>query len=146
MRLISALLMTLSVLAVSGQQVIPTPEEMAAETARINDWFDARFEEQLDFSPIRRTFLGDKQDYDKITDFSEAAQDEQLAWHRGTVEALKHHFDRNTGRKDLLRHLDLPILTRCFCQKISPQSICVHPNAGPAGLSRPVPDRLSQGG
>jgi len=39
---------------------------VAAETARINAWFDARFEENLDFSPMQKTSLGRKQDYDLI--------------------------------------------------------------------------------
>ena len=30
------------------------------ETARLNAWFEARFEEQLAFSPIQQTFLGRK--------------------------------------------------------------------------------------
>ncbi|MDA0350315.1 MAG: DUF885 domain-containing protein [Verrucomicrobia bacterium] len=95
MRLILVFLMATTALAVCGQQSMPTAEEIAAKTARINEWFDARFEEQLDFNHNRRTFLGDKKDYDKVTDFSEEAQDEQLEWHRLTVEALKTNFDRN---------------------------------------------------
>lgn len=70
----------------------PTAEEIAAETDRLNAWFDAKFEEQLDFSPIQRTFLGDKKDYDKIDDVSEAAQDRQLAWQRAAAEEMKSTF------------------------------------------------------
>ncbi|HBS30994.1 MAG TPA: DUF885 domain-containing protein [Parvularcula sp.] len=68
-------------------------EEIAAETGRFNAWFDAKFEEQLDFSPIQRTFLGDKKDYDKIDDLSEAAQDRQLAWQRAATDEMKATFD-----------------------------------------------------
>ena len=71
----------------------PTAEDIAAESQRINDWFDVKFEEQLDFSPIQRTFLGEKKDYDKIDDLSEAAQDAQLAWARASVEEMKSTFD-----------------------------------------------------
>lgn len=71
----------------------PTAEEVAAESQRINEWFDAKFEEQLDFSPIQRTFLGEKKDYDKIDDLSEAAQDEQLEWARASIEEMKSKFD-----------------------------------------------------
>ncbi len=73
----------------------PSAEAIAAETERLNQWFDAKFEEQLDFSPIARTFLGDKKDYDKIDDLSEAAQDAQLEWQRKTVEEMKANFDRS---------------------------------------------------
>jgi uncharacterized protein (DUF885 family) len=71
----------------------PTAAEIAAETDRLNAWFDAKFEEQLDFSPIQRTFLGDKKDYDKIDDLSEAAQDRQLAWQRAAADEMKATFD-----------------------------------------------------
>ncbi|MFT3723351.1 MAG: DUF885 domain-containing protein [Hyphomonadaceae bacterium] len=68
--------------------------QAAGETARLNVWFDARNEEALDFSPMARTGLGDKKDYDKIDDMSEAAQDKGLEWRRRTVDELKHRFDR----------------------------------------------------
>jgi uncharacterized protein (DUF885 family) len=64
-----------------------------AETARLNEWFDARWEEQLDFSPIRKTFLGRKDDYDKIDDMSETAEDQQLAWRRRVTAEMKDTFD-----------------------------------------------------
>ncbi|HLT90110.1 MAG TPA: DUF885 domain-containing protein [Woeseiaceae bacterium] len=68
-------------------------DAVAAETARLNEWFEARWQEQLDFSPIRKTFLGRKDDYDKFDDFSEAAEDEQLAWRRATTAELRESFD-----------------------------------------------------
>ena len=61
------------------------------ETARLNAWFEARFEEQLAFSPIQQTFLGRKSD--AIDEMSIAAQDTQLAWQRATVADLKKNFD-----------------------------------------------------
>lgn len=81
--------------AAAGQQTAASAEEIQAETARLNQWFDEKFEEQLDFSPMQRTFLGDKKDYDKIDDLSEEAQDEQLEWQRQTVEELRANFDRS---------------------------------------------------
>ena len=67
-----------------------------AETARLDEWFAARFEEQLDFSPITKTTLGRKdEDYDQIDDLSEAAEDRQLAWYRSTAEELQSEFDRD---------------------------------------------------
>ena len=64
-----------------------------AETARLNEWFESRWEEQLDFSPIQQTFLGRKDDYDRIDDLSEGAEDEQLAWRRRTIAELRETFD-----------------------------------------------------
>jgi uncharacterized protein (DUF885 family) len=65
------------------------------ETARLNAWLDARFEEQLDFSPIQKTLLGRKDDYDRIDDYSEAALDERLEWGRAARAELERSFDRS---------------------------------------------------
>jgi uncharacterized protein (DUF885 family) len=70
-----------------------TAERVARETTRLNEWFDARYEEQLDFSPIQKTTLGRKDDYDKLDDRSESAQDVQLEWRRQTVRELERTFD-----------------------------------------------------
>ncbi|MEX2270914.1 MAG: DUF885 domain-containing protein [Vicinamibacterales bacterium] len=57
----------------------------------MNAWFEARFEEQLAFSPIQQTFLGRKSA--AIDDMSLAAEDKQLAWQRATVADLEKNFD-----------------------------------------------------
>jgi uncharacterized protein (DUF885 family) len=75
------------------QRAVAAPSATEAETARLNQWFAARWEEQLDFSPIQKTFLGRKDDYDKIDDLSERAEDEQLAWRRRTTAEMKEAFD-----------------------------------------------------
>jgi uncharacterized protein (DUF885 family) len=68
-------------------------ERMAAETARLNAWFEARYEEELEFHPILKTRIGRKDAYDEIDDLSEAAQDRELAWGRETVADLQQTFD-----------------------------------------------------
>ncbi|MFN0023290.1 MAG: DUF885 domain-containing protein [Parvularculaceae bacterium] len=103
LRLLTLALMGSAALAACGKKeaatepvaavTAPSAEEIAAESDRLNAWFDAKFEAQLDFSPIQRTFLGDKKDYDKIDDVSEAAQDRILAWQRASVDELKASFD-----------------------------------------------------
>jgi uncharacterized protein (DUF885 family) len=70
------------------------PAQLA--TARLNDWLDARYEEDLAFSPIEKTRLGRKDDYDKIDDLSEAGAEAHLQWRRGTVRDLERNFDRGT--------------------------------------------------
>jgi uncharacterized protein (DUF885 family) len=79
--------------AVEETAVAPSAEAIAAETERINAWFAEKWAEYLDFSPIFRTFLGQKKDNDKIDDYSEAAADEQLAWQKAMVEEMKSTFD-----------------------------------------------------
>jgi uncharacterized protein (DUF885 family) len=74
--------------------VAATAEDFERETARLNEWLDARYEEQLDFSPLAKTRLGRKEDYDRIDDLSESGQDAQLQWRRETVRDLEQEFDR----------------------------------------------------
>lgn len=66
---------------------------IAAESARLTEWLDARYEEQLDFSPMEKTRLGRKDDYDEIDDFSESAVDAELDWLRRSVDELRASFD-----------------------------------------------------
>ena len=70
-----------------------TQADIEAETARLNEWFEEKFEEQLAFSPIQQTFLGRKTNYGDIDDLSIEAQDVQLDWQRQTVADLKASFD-----------------------------------------------------
>ncbi|KUJ84053.1 hypothetical protein AVO43_08600 [Microbulbifer sp. ZGT114] len=65
----------------------------AAETARLTEWFNDRYEEQLQFSPIQLSYLGRKDQYDQIDDMSEEADARELAWKAKTVEELKNNFD-----------------------------------------------------
>ena len=61
------------------------PAAPSDDTARINAWFEKKYEEQLAFSPIQQTFLGRKSA--AIDDMSIAAQDRQLAWRRASAPA-----------------------------------------------------------
>ncbi len=66
-----------------------------SETERLNNWFAAKYEEQLQSSPIMLTFLGRKEKYDQINDMSQAFEQKQLAWQAKTVADLKANFDYN---------------------------------------------------
>lgn len=79
----------------AAAQTAPPPTDAAAtsESARLNRWFDAKFEEQLAFSPITQTFLGRKTDNDKIDDFSLDAADRQLQWLRDATAEMQASFD-----------------------------------------------------
>src|SRR5688572_5904958 len=70
-------------------------DQVERESARLNEWLDARYEEGLDFSSLAKTQLGRKDDYDRIDDFSEAADDTRLAWLRASVAELEREFDRS---------------------------------------------------
>jgi uncharacterized protein (DUF885 family) len=76
-----------------AEQAGSSSERAERETARLNAWLAARWEEQLDFSPILKTRLGRKDDYDQIDDFSEAGLDARLEWRRRAGEDLRSSFD-----------------------------------------------------
>ncbi len=63
--------------AESPQTLAPLSEE-TTESQQLTAWLDEQFTEELSFSPQRRTRLGDKTDYDKLDDVSEAAMDRVL--------------------------------------------------------------------
>ncbi len=62
-------------------------------SAKLNAWFDAKYEEQLQFSPITLSFLGRKERNDQIDCFTIACQDEQLAWMEAATNELKATFE-----------------------------------------------------
>src|SRR5688572_12690395 len=88
-----ALLLGLCVfsIALMASPVAQVPSPGSDETARINAWFEARFKEQLAFSPIQQTFLGQKTG--DLDDMSLAAQDKQLAWLRTATAEMRKSFD-----------------------------------------------------
>ncbi len=78
-----------------------------SETDRLNSWFEGRYEEELQFSPIEMTFLGRKDRYSEIDDFSEAAEDAFFAWQKSTVDTLKQEFDYHALSEEAQLSYDL---------------------------------------
>lgn len=76
-----------------AQAAAVSAEASEAETARLNEWFVERWEEELDFSPLFKTFLGRKDDYNQVDDFSEEAEEAQLAWRRQSAKDMSENFD-----------------------------------------------------
>ena len=70
-----------------------TPEIVAKTSAELTTYLDAEYEEELAMSPIQLTFLGRKEQYDKIDDVSDAAVEKNLAWRRESVAEMKAKFD-----------------------------------------------------
>ena len=65
----------------------------ASEGERLNAWFETKFEEQLQFSPLTLTALGRRDRYGDLDDFSVEGADWQLAWYKASVEELEREFD-----------------------------------------------------
>lgn len=76
-----------------SQPTAVAEQKLQSETERLNQWFETKFEEQLQQSPLQMTFLGRKDKYDQIDDTTIAAEDKQLAWLAATVDELKASFD-----------------------------------------------------
>ncbi len=70
-------------------------QSVQTESERLNAWFDDKFEEQLQLSPIGLTFLGRKDRNNEIDDFSVAGADRQLEWLRASVAEMQREFDYN---------------------------------------------------
>jgi uncharacterized protein (DUF885 family) len=75
------------------QYVTGTPEEVSA---KLKTWFDTKYEEQLQYSPIQLSFLGRKDKNDQIDCFTFACADEQLAKQKADVDELKATFNYDT--------------------------------------------------
>ena len=73
----------------------PSADEVKAESARLNAWFETQYEEQLKFSPIQLSFLGRKDLNDQLDDMSEAGARKQEAWLAASVKAMEAGFDYN---------------------------------------------------
>ncbi|MEL6724317.1 MAG: DUF885 domain-containing protein [Pseudomonadota bacterium] len=79
--------------AVVETPAAPTVEEIAAETERLNAWFEEKYEAELLESPIQLTFLGRDERQGEIDDFSEVALDAQLARSSANIAELQANFD-----------------------------------------------------
>lgn len=61
--------------------------------ATLNDWFDARYEEELQFSPISLTYMGRKDRNGELDDRSFEGFKAHLGWKQQTVADLDRLFD-----------------------------------------------------
>ncbi|MEM9670668.1 MAG: DUF885 domain-containing protein, partial [Pseudomonadota bacterium] len=66
---------------------------VADETARLNAFFEQKFNESVDRSPMTQTFLGIKTDYDKWDDASEANALREIELQRAMISEMKSSFD-----------------------------------------------------
>jgi uncharacterized protein (DUF885 family) len=70
-----------------------TAEDIAKVSGELNAYLDAEFEEELQLSPISLTFIGRKDQNDKLDQYTDAQQDKKLAWRRESVAEMKAKFD-----------------------------------------------------
>jgi len=77
----------------ASPQAAPAPGA-TQEDARLTAWLDQEYDHYLDLSPMARTEAGDKKDYDKFDDTSEAGLAAKVAFRRNSVAQMKAKFDR----------------------------------------------------
>ncbi len=75
--------------------------------ARLNAWFETRYEEQLQYSPMRMTMLGRKDRYDALDDMSREGAAKQLAWRAAAVDEMQSTFDYDALGDDARLSWDL---------------------------------------
>lgn len=68
-------------------------EIVAEESARLNAFFDQKFNESLARSPMQQTALGIKTDYDKWDDASEDNANREMALFRAEIADMRAEFD-----------------------------------------------------
>jgi uncharacterized protein (DUF885 family) len=84
-----------------------TQATASSEDARINAWFERKYEEQLQFSPIQMAFLGRKDRYSELDDMSREAAKKQLAWQVAALQEMKSTFDYDALGADARLSWDL---------------------------------------
>jgi len=91
----------------ADEPVLPQPDP-AAESARLTEWLNDRYAEELHFFPWRKAFYGIKDaDYGEVGDFSEVGLDRMIAWRRQTGAALIEQFDYDALAPEAQESYDL---------------------------------------
>lgn len=77
-----------------GGDKAPTKAEMIeTHSQALNDWFQARYEDELARSPMTQTYLGLKDNQDELDDASQLADDETAAIAKTWLEDMRRDFD-----------------------------------------------------
>jgi uncharacterized protein (DUF885 family) len=72
---------------------VPSAEDIAAESARLNAWFDQKFDETVSRSPVAQTYLGIKDNYGEWDDVSDANALKELEIQRANIAEMETSFD-----------------------------------------------------
>ena len=86
-------LVLVSLLFVSCKTSNEEHEENLDQTKELNTWFNIKYEERRQKSPLQLTMLGRKDLYDQLDDMSLNAEEEQYQWYEVSVRELEETFD-----------------------------------------------------
>ena len=89
------------------QVATPSEADITAETARLNEWFETQYEEELQFSPINMSYLGRKDKYGQLDDLSVEANDAALERLRASTAEMESSFDYNLLTEEAKLSYDL---------------------------------------
>lgn len=70
-----------------------TPEEMAQESKRLNEFLDSVFDASVDRDPVHQSYLGIRKDYGKWTDISDAHAQKELEITKAMLDSLHGSFN-----------------------------------------------------
>ena len=86
------------ILGCSKSKKDSSPESIAVESKKANEFFDKVFNEYVDRSPIYQTYLGIKKDYGKLDDISPENEEKELFEIRETADCTKGETDLRFGQ------------------------------------------------
>ena len=84
----------------ASSTVSAVAREAGSPSVKLNLWFEEKFEQELARSPMYRTFLGRKTDYDKWDDVSDERAREDHALHMAALAEMRRTFDFAALDKD----------------------------------------------
>jgi uncharacterized protein (DUF885 family) len=108
-----------SVVETSAKQTLSATKQ-AAETARLNQWFEQKYEQQIMMLPWTLTKLGRKERYGEVDDPSEAGENERFMWLKSSVDELKSSFDYSVLDNSAKISYDLWLYSFEVAQKMRP--------------------------
>jgi uncharacterized protein (DUF885 family) len=91
----------------STASTVVTSAEQSSETARLNEWFEDKFEQELMLSPTFLTSLGRSERQGEIDDYSEQAYEARIALKRANLAELQSAFDYTKLSDDAKLSYDL---------------------------------------
>lgn len=68
-------------------------EIIETQSKALNDWFEARFQDELARSPMSQTYLGKKTNRDKLDDVSQLALNEEAALQEAWLIEMRKNYD-----------------------------------------------------
>lgn len=86
----TSLILAATVLLAACQE---PPEEAAQEDHDLSSWLDARYAEEVAFSPTQLTRQGSRMRYDEVDSVSEQSANQLLQWKASSVQDLEDKFD-----------------------------------------------------